>query len=61
MNKRPYKREILYHTDDEQEAFDKAAIHWAKGEENVTVAKVSQMLSPPETAYAFVVIKITEL
>lgn len=56
-----YKREILHYTDDEQEAFDLAAPYWIAGAKNVTVAKVSQMLNPPRTAYKYVVLRITKV
>lgn len=56
-----YKREFLYHTDDEQDAFDEAAKYWVRGEKNITVARVNQMKNPPNTVHKFVVIRITRI
>ena len=55
------KREIMYYTDDEHEAFARKTRLEERGHKNVTVAAVKQMLNPPRTAYKYIVFKVTEL
>jgi len=55
------KREIMYYTDDELDAFARKERLEERGHENVTVAAVKQMLNPPRTAYKYIVFKVTEL
>lgn len=61
MSNKKIKKEFLEFVDTEQEAIDKVELYWAQGEKNVTFAKVSHMIDPPNTVHKYVVIRITEL
>lgn len=61
MNKKIFRKEFLDFCDKEQEAIDKVEVYWAQGDKNVTFARVSQMIDPPETVHKFVVLRVTEL
>lgn len=54
------KREILYYTDDEEDAFEFKQRKKERGEENVAVGAVRKMLNPPKTAYKYIVFRVIE-
>lgn len=49
------------YTDDEHEAIEFCYLKRLRGEENVAVGTVKNMLNPPETAYKYIVYRVKEL
>lgn len=55
------KREILFYTDDEQEAFEILGVYQSRGHKDLTVGRVRSMLDPPDTTYKFIIFRVKEL